>query len=376
MKLLLLPRQHLMAGQDFLVASMVAQCNLSLLLKPRDRYSIPHERPELVVSINPHEDCDADFLQATFNSAPIVVHLHHQLDYFEGAKRTNAIRSLSFASEIVVPAEFLSRKIKMLFPHIPVHVVPNGVAEKLFHPASPDERSVFRARSGISGTQVVAGIVGPMTEAKGLQIVSSICSMMDEEAFALLLQYPDWKAVTETVGTSYGQIAGELKARSPAKIALWRDQTPRLAPRPVRCLDVLIAPSLSEVQPLTILEALMSGVPIIATRSTPFYEELLEAGLRYRWCRTIPLPKRFREGSREISQLTLSGEEAESIAKNIVGVLRDNPPISERERQVLARKMIKLGFVETAMCRSFRDVYAEAIRRFRPGSAEIRTSRT
>jgi len=74
--------------------------------------------------------------------------------------------------------------------------------------------------------------------------------------------------------------------------------------------------------------------------------------------------------------LTLSGEEAESIAKNIVGVLRDNPPISERERQVLARKMIKLGFVETAMCRSFRDVYAEAIRRFRPGSAEIRTSRT
>jgi len=376
MKVLLLPKQHLMMGQDFLVASMVALCNLSLLLKPWDRYSIPPERPELVVSINPHEDCDADFLQAMFNSAPIVVHLHNQLEYFDGAKRTNAIRSLSFASEIVVPAEFLSRKIKMLFPHIPVHVVRNGVPEKLFHPASPDERSAFRAQSGISGTHVLAGIVGPMTEAKGLPVINSICSMMDEEDFSLLLQYPDWQAVTETVGTSYGKIADELKARSPARIVLWPDRSPRLAPRPVRYLDVLIAPSLSEVQPLTILEALMSGVPIVATRSTPFYEEVLEAGLKYRWCRTIPLPKRFREGSREVSQLTLTAEEAESIAKNIVGVLRDNPPISERARQALARKMIKLGFVETAMCRSFREIYAEAIRRFRPGSTEIRTSWT
>jgi len=120
----------------------------------------------------------------------------------------------------------------------------------------------------------------------------------------------------------------------------------------------------------------MSGVPIVATRSTPFYEEVLEAGLKYRWCRTIPLPKRFREGSREVGQLTLTAEEAELIAKNIVGVLRDNPPISERARQALARKMIKLGFVETAMCRSFREIYAEAIRRFRPGSTEILTSWT
>ena len=37
MKLLLLPRQHLIAGQDFLVSSMVAQCGLSLLLKPQEK---------------------------------------------------------------------------------------------------------------------------------------------------------------------------------------------------------------------------------------------------------------------------------------------------------------------------------------------------
>ena len=376
MKLLLLPRQYLIAGQDFLVSSMVAQCGLSLLLKPRDRYSLPSARPELVVSVNPHEACDADALQAMFNSVPIVVHLHHQLEYLEGAQRSNAVRSLSFASAIVVPAKFLRKKVKALFPHIPVHVVPNGVAGRLFCPASPEERAVFRVRSGISRTQLLAGIVGPMTEAKGLQITRSICSKVGDEDFALFIQYPDWQAVTESVGTSYREIACELKARSPAKIVLWPDGTPRLAPRPIRYLDVLIAPSLSEVQPLTALEALASGVPIVATKSTPFYEELLEAGAKYRWCRTVPLPKRFKEGSREMSKLTLTEEEAETIAKNVIGVLRDHQPVGDREHQRMSRKMTRLGFVETAMCRAFCEIYAEAMLRFRPGATEVRTSST
>jgi glycosyltransferase involved in cell wall biosynthesis len=376
MKLLLLPRQHLMAGQDFLVSSMVAQCGLSLLLKPKDRYSLPSTRPELVVSINPHEACDADALQAMFNLVPIVVHLHHQLEYLEGAKRSDAIRSLSFASAIVVPARFLRKKVKALFPHIPVHVVPNGVPGRLFCPASPEERAVFRSRNGISPRQLLAGIIGPMTEAKGLQVIKSICSKTDDEDFTLFIQYPDWQAVTEKVGASHGQIACELQARSPAKIVLWPDGTPRLAPRPVRYLDVLIAPSLSEVQPLTTLEALLSGVPIIATKSTPFYEELLEAGAKYRWCRTIPLPKRFKDGSRELSKLTLTEEESQTIANNIIGVLRDHQPVGDREQQRMSRKMTRLGFVETAMCRAFDEIYAEAMLGFRSGSAEIRTSST
>jgi glycosyltransferase involved in cell wall biosynthesis len=376
MKLLLLPRQYLTAGQDFLVSSMVAQCGLSLLLKPQDRYSLPSTRPELVVSINPHEACDTDALQAMFNSVPIVVHLHHQLEYLEGAKRSNAVRSLSFASAIVVPAKFLRKKVKALFPHIPVHVVPNGVPGRLFCPASPEERAVFRGRNGISRTQRLVGIVGPMTEAKGLQIIKRICSKIADEDFALFIQYPDWQAVTESVGTTYRQIACELKARSPAKIVLWPDSTPRLAPRPIRYLDALIAPSLSEVQPLTALEALISGVPIVATKSTPFYDELLEAGAKYRWCRTVPLPKRFKEGSREVSKLTLMEEEAETIANNIIGVLRDHQSLGDREQQRMSRKMTRLGFVETAMCRAFGEIYAEAMLGFRPGASEISTLST
>lgn len=376
MKLLLLPRQSLFAGQDFLVSSMVAQCGLSLLLKPQDSYSLPSTRPDLVVSINPHEACDADALQAMFNSVPIVVHLHHQLEYLEGAKRSDAIRALSFASAIVVPARFLRRKVQALFPHIPVHVVPNGVPERLFSPASPEERAAFRERNGISQAKLLVGIIGPMTEAKGLQVIKSICARIHDEDVALFIQYPDWQAVTDKVGASHRQNASELKTRSPSKIVLWPDSTPRLAPRPVRYLDLLIAPSLSEVQPLTALEALVSGVPIIATRSTPFYGELLEAGAKYRWCRTIPLPKRFKDGSREMSKLNLTEAESETIANNIIGVLRDHQPVSDRERQRMSRKMTRLGFVDTAMCRAFGEIYAESMLGFRPGSTEIRTSST
>jgi hypothetical protein len=100
MKRLLLAKQDLMAGHDFLVASMHEHCNLSLLLKRDERYSLPSARPELVVSINPLECCDADFLQAVFNSAPVVVQLHNQLEYLDDERRNNAIRSLSFVRKL------------------------------------------------------------------------------------------------------------------------------------------------------------------------------------------------------------------------------------------------------------------------------------
>jgi glycosyltransferase involved in cell wall biosynthesis len=288
-----------MVGQDFLVASMNTRCDLSVLSKPGERYTVPSIPPELVVSINPHETCDADFLQAVFNSAPIVVHLHNQLEYLEGTQRNNAIRSLSLASAIVVPAQFLSRAVKVLFPHLPVHVVPNGVPEKLFFPASSDERSAFRKMHRIPTKRFLAGFVGPLTEAKGLQVIKAICEKIGKEDFSLFVQYPDWQAITEAVGTSYREIASEMKTRNPAKITVWPDQTPRFPSRPIRNFDVLIAPSLSEVQPVTAIEALLSGVPIIATRATPFYDELLEAGVNYLWCRTIPLPRRFNDGALE-----------------------------------------------------------------------------
>ena len=127
---------------------------------------------------------------------------------------------------------------------------------------------------------------------------------------------------------------------------------------------------------MTALEALISGVPIVATKSTPFYDELLEAGAKYRWCRTVPLPKRFKEGSREVSKLTLMEEEAETIANNIIGVLRDHQSLGDREQQRMSRKMTRLGFVETAMCRAFGEIYAEAMLGFRPGTSEISTLST
>ena len=64
------------------------------------------------------------------------------------------------------------------------------------------------------------------------------------------------------------------------------------------------------------------------------------------------------------------------IAKNMIGVLRNHQPISDRARQTMTRKMEKLGFSEAVMCNSFRDIYAEAVVQFRPGSTEIRTLST
>jgi len=375
MRHLLLPKQLLVVGQDFLVASMSQYCNLRQLTNLSERYSWPSAPPELIVSINPHERCDADFLQAVFGSAAIVVHLHNQLQYLEGQQRSNAMRSLSFASCIIVPSNFLSSAVQKLFPQIPVHVVPNGVPQRLFYPASEEECVEFRAEHRLPRKKLLVGFIGALTDAKGLQVVRSICSKMSAREFTLLLQYPAW-SVSRGIGDLYGRIATDLKARNPSDILLWPDISPRTAPRPVRYLDVLISPSLSEVQPLTVLEALMSGVPTIATKATPFYDELVDSGVKYVWCRTIPLPARFKEGSLERSKLTLTDEEAGTIADDIIGVLGDHQQIGPRDHETMPLKIKELGFTEDAMCSSFSKIYDQAVLSFGQGTRELRPAPT
>jgi hypothetical protein len=77
-----------------------------------------------------------------------------------------------------------------------------------------------------------------------------------------------------------------------------------------------------------------------------------------------------------MSDLVLTEEESETIANNIIGVLRDHQPVGERENQRMSRKMTRLGFVEAAMCRAFGEIYADAMLGYSPGATEIRTSST
>ena len=112
----------------------------------------------------------------------------------------------------------------------------------------------------------------------------------------LLIQFPYWHGVREC--KDYRRTAEALRRKNRDLVWFFPDQGPRLPNRPMRNFDILFLPSLSEVQPMVVLEALSSGVPVVTTQSTRFLRNLNEKlGFEKTECWVIPLPRIFDEGA-------------------------------------------------------------------------------
>jgi glycosyltransferase involved in cell wall biosynthesis len=311
--------------------------------------------------MNPQEKCDARFLRLARAASPTVVHLHYQWDYLSKEQQENVRDAVSGASALIVPTKFMLDKMRVLFPETSVFQVLNGISDRLFSNQSKRSRDRFKEERGIPKRANLVGFVGPLENSKGLQILEMICKKVENEQFYLFIQYPDWQAIRDSdVRDRYEQTASRLKSYCPEKIVIWPDRAPRRDDRPICSFDCLLLPSLSEVQPLTMIEAITSGVHVLATRSTPFYGELEGWGVGYVWCRTVPLPERFHEGACERNALSLTPLEADRLSDDFIGVIRDTLVYSEAARRSISTTMMSAGFSEAAMCNAFRSIYAAA----------------
>lgn len=136
-------------------------------------------------------------------------------------------------------------------------VVPNGVPEPA--PMAAEERSVLRASWGCRPSDLLLGITGQLTRRKGHHV------LLRALAGALLARKA---APLRLVVTGGGEEEGALRALS-AELGLseritWlgrRDDAARL----MRALDLFVLPSEIEAMPLTILEAMAAGLPVLST---------------------------------------------------------------------------------------------------------------
>jgi glycosyltransferase involved in cell wall biosynthesis len=151
------------------------------------------------------------------------------------------------------------------FPGVAVEVIPNGVALP--------PRTARRPR----GEQLVLGALGRLHPIKALdRLVSAIALCRERGGPALALRFagggePAYRAELEeqvrrlglsSVVSFLGPVEGEAKTRF------------------FESIDVLVAPSLRENFGIAIAEALAHGVPVIASRGTPWAVlEQAEAGL-------------------------------------------------------------------------------------------------
>jgi glycosyltransferase involved in cell wall biosynthesis len=139
---------------------------------------------------------------------------------------------------------------------VPASLVPNGVDARRFVPAEPAEREILRARLGLPPDEGIALFVGRLERRKGLDILLAA-----------------WAELRRRGNVPRLLIAG------PGEVTPWRREAAACGLDPwitflggradvadlYRASDLLVFPSRAEGCPNVVLEAMASGLPVVAT---------------------------------------------------------------------------------------------------------------
>ena len=164
-------------------------------------------------------------------------------------------------------------KAASFVPHV-AGIVPHGVDTARFTPA--EDREEAWAQAGLPGSYGI-GIVGRIRPEKGTDLFV-------ESLIRVLPDRPGFTAVV--IGRAMpGDAAFERSLRDriratglSTRFVFFGEQPPEVVPGLMRVLSLLVAPARYEGYGITPLEAMASGVPVVAT-DTGVYRELIREGV-------------------------------------------------------------------------------------------------
>lgn len=137
----------------------------------------------------------------------------------------------------------------------------NGVDSELFHPATAGRERLPLPEKNPSDT-VVIGTIGRMQQVKDqLTLARAFLALLD--------RIPEGRKRLRLVMVGDGPLRSEVAALLAAECAsgiVWLPGARNDVPKLLRCFDIFVLPSLAEGISNTILEAMASGLPVVATR--------------------------------------------------------------------------------------------------------------
>ena len=270
MRYLLTSRDRPTYGQDFVMRETEVALTMTRLEPgPEGSFDLPEDARLIVSHDLTYEDAARCF-QIAPREVVRIAHTHLQWSFSPCLIQQRVERGLSRCDVGIVPAKFLMDDLSSRFPNVSWHLVHNGVNAQRFYVRNSVERAKFKSTLGLSTTDTLCAFVGRPELAKGTEILEEVILLLSTTPCHLLLQYPTFLDGDRKV---FSKEAERLASLNPERVHLYPDSNPA-ADRPIGYCDVLIQPSLQEVASLTVLEALMSGIPVVATRASPFYEEL------------------------------------------------------------------------------------------------------
>jgi len=142
-----------------------------------------------------------------------------------------------------------------------IHQIYNGVDTELFHPKNQGQKSCLPKNVFHEGNLVI-GTVGRMKDVKDpLTLVKAFIYLLEE--------IPDAREFLRLViigdGPLREKVAGVMESENINDL-VWMPGSQEDISESLRCFDVFVLPSLAEGISNTILEAMASGLPVVATR--------------------------------------------------------------------------------------------------------------
>ncbi|WP_245810141.1 glycosyltransferase [Brachybacterium massiliense] len=181
-------------------------------------------------------------------------------------------RALSAADAVIVPTAKVARLLDSYGVDRPLHVVPTGLDLNKFRPARSAEEledaRALRESLGIDARQRVLVSVSRLAKEKNLDEVLEMVAAADRPDTVLVLvgdgpHRPELEARAEALGIAHRvRFTGVVE---PAEVQRW-----------YRVGDVFVSASRSETQGLTFIEAMASGLPLLARRDPSLENVILE----------------------------------------------------------------------------------------------------
>tara|TARA_Y100001968_G_scaffold155755_1_gene142228 strand:- start:1048 stop:2190 length:1143 start_codon:yes stop_codon:yes gene_type:complete len=142
--------------------------------------------------------------------------------------------------------------------------IPNGVCPKLFSPANQSEKKILKNNNRIKDDSIVIGIASRLVEEKGYkELIQAI--------FKLLSKHPNMhlcicgSCLDSDYSNNVSKLLFKFKKEFPDRLSILGELSSHEMPNFYKTLDIFILPSWREGLPVSILEAMMTGLPVIAT---------------------------------------------------------------------------------------------------------------
>jgi glycosyltransferase involved in cell wall biosynthesis len=158
--------------------------------------------------------------------------------------------------------------------HVPrerVHYLPNAVDVNRFRPAEPGERARVRAEAGWPADGLLCLYVGRLSVEKGVLDLLEAWRSLPHAGWVLVLVGPDMPGSSMDAGAA----AREYVATHGLTDVIFHGQSEDV-PRLLRAADLYVQPSHYEAFSNAVIEAMATGLPIVATRVSGMLDCLVD----------------------------------------------------------------------------------------------------